>query len=171
MTTQRLGHVAIALVGATALAALFAAVHASAHDQNTSQAAAPFMGRGRGGPMGPGGPMGMLPMLPRELQLTASQNDQIKTIADSHRDEWKALADRARSARTALNSAVTADTLDETTIRAKSADVAAVDADMAVARAHANAEIMQLLTSDQKTKLKSLRAQFSARRPAPHEQQ
>jgi protein CpxP len=171
MTTKKLGHVALALVGATALAALVAAVHASAQDQNTSQAPAPFMGRGRGGPKGPGGPMGIMPMLPHELQLTASQNDQIKAIADSHRDEWKALADRARAAHAALNSAVTADTLDETTIRARSADVAAVDADMAVARAHANAEIMQLLTSDQKTKLKNLRAQFSARRPAPHERQ
>src|SRR5262249_27732342 len=71
MTTKKLGRVALALVGATALAALVAAVHASAQDQNTSQAPAPFMGRGRGGPMGPGGPMGMMPMLPHELQLTA----------------------------------------------------------------------------------------------------
>ncbi|HEY7286062.1 MAG TPA: Spy/CpxP family protein refolding chaperone [Vicinamibacterales bacterium] len=169
--TKRLGHVALALVGATALAALFAAVHASAQDQNTSQAPAPFMGRGRGGPMGPGGPMGMLPMLPHELQLTATQQDQIKAIAQTHRDEWKALADRARSAHDALNSAVTADTLDETTIRAKSADVAAVDADMAVARAHVHGEVMQLLTSDQKAKLKTLKAQFNARRPAPRGQQ
>ena len=169
--TKRLGHVALALVGATALTALAAAVHASAQDQNTSKTPAPFMGRGRGGPMGPGGPMGLLPMLSRELQLTPSQNDQIKAIAATHQNEWKALADRARTAHAGLNTAVTADTLDETTIRARSADVAAVDADIAVARAHANAEVMQVLTSDQKTKLKTLRAQFSARRPSPHGQQ
>jgi protein CpxP len=168
--TKRLGYVAFALVGATALAAVLAATHASAQDQNTNQASGPFMGRGRGGPMGPGGPMGMLPMLPRELQLSQTQNDQIKAIAATHQDEWKALADRSRAAHGALNTAVTADTLDETTIRAKSADVAAVDADMAVARAHANAEVMQVLTSDQKTTLKNLKSQFNGRRPAPHGQ-
>ncbi|HEX7137583.1 MAG TPA: periplasmic heavy metal sensor [Vicinamibacterales bacterium] len=168
--TKRLGHVALALAGATALAAVFAAIHASAQDQNTSQAPAPFMGRGRGGPMGPGGPMGMLPMLPRELELTPTQQDQIKAIAQTHHDEWKALADRARSAHDALSTAVSADTLDETTIRLKSADVAAVDADMAVARAHVHAEVMQVLTSDQKTKLKTLKAQFSGRRQVPRGQ-
>jgi protein CpxP len=109
----------------------------------------------------------MLPMLSRELQLTDTQQDQLKSIAQSHRDEWNALADRARTAHDALNSAVTADTVDETLIRQKSADVAAVDADMAVARAHAYTEVLQILTADQKAKLKTLQAQFSARRSSP----
>lgn len=120
--------------------------------------------------MGQGGPMGMLPMLPREIQLTDAQRDQVRSIADTHRDEWKALADRARSAHDALNNAVTAETVDETTIRAKSADVAAVEGDMAVARAHAHAEVWQILTADQKAKLKELKAQFSSRRPSPRGQ-
>lgn len=130
----------------------------SAQDQNTNQPPPPFAGRpGRfGGPGGFGGPMGMLPMLGRAVTLTDTQKDQITAIAESHRDEWKALADRERDARMALMAAVTADTLDEATIRQKSAEVAAVEADAAVARAHARAEVLQILTPDQRAQLKNL---------------
>ena len=96
--------------------------------------------------------MGILPMLGRDLELTDAQRDQIKAIADSHKDDWKALADRARTAHMALNEAVTADTIDEALIRQKSSEVAAVDADMAVARARAHAEVFQILTAEQKAK-------------------
>jgi protein CpxP len=115
--------------------------------------------------------MGMLPMLPRELGLTDAQRDQVRAIGQTHSDEWKALMTRARTARTALDAAITADTVDEATIRANSAAVAAVDADIAVARAQAHAEVMQVLTADQKTKLKELKAQFNARRQSPRGQQ
>jgi Spy/CpxP family protein refolding chaperone len=116
-----------------------------------------------GGPGGPGGPMGMLPMLGRELNLTPAQRDQIKAIADSHKDEWKALADRERVARTVLNDAIGADTLNEAAIRQKSAEAAAVDADLAVARAHARAEVFQILTDDQKTQLKNMQSAMKKR--------
>jgi protein CpxP len=154
-----LATVALAMAGTAA-----AGVYAAARDQNTSQPPAPFSGRGpggRGGPgrgMGPGAPMGLLPMIGRELQLTDAQRDQVKAIADSHRDEWRGLADRARTAHQALDAAVTANTIDETLIRSKSAEVAAIEADMAVARAHAYAEVVQILTSDQKAKLQTLQA-------------
>ena len=106
----------------------------------------------------------MLPMLGRALNLTDAQRDQIKAIADSHKDEWKALADRERTARTALMTAVTADTIDEAAIRQKSSDVAAVEADAAVARAHAHAEVVQILTADQKAQLKTLTEKGPRRR-------
>jgi len=54
---------------------------------------------------GPGGPMGMLPMLRPQLGLSDAQKDQIRNIAGSHKDEWKALADRSRTAHEALNDA------------------------------------------------------------------
>src|SRR5690242_498074 len=135
--THTMKRLALGAVAAAAIVAGFAGVQA-AQDQNTNPPAGPFMGRGRG-PGGPMGMMGLLPRLGRELQLTDAQRDQIKAIAQSHRDEWKALGDRARAAHQALGAAVTADTIDETLIRQKSADVAAVEADMAVARAHAHA--------------------------------
>ena len=103
--------------------------------------------------------MGMLPMLGRELNLTDAQRDEIRSIAESHKDEWRTLADRERAARAALNELVTAGTVDEAAIRHKSAEVAAADADAAVARAHAHAEVMQILTADQKARLRQRRGQ------------
>jgi Spy/CpxP family protein refolding chaperone len=148
---------ALLAVGVTAGAFLHA------QDQNTNPRLRSFMGQGwSGGPGrfgGPGGPMGMLPMLGRTLNLTDTQKDQIKAIAGAHTDEWKSLADRERTAHAALNDLVIADTIDEAAIRQKSAEVAAVDADAAVARAHAHAEVLQILTADQKTQLKTLISQ------------
>jgi len=95
--------------------------------------------------------MGMLPMMARELNLTDAQKDQIKAIGESHREEWKALSDRGRSAHEALQQAVMSDTVNEALIRQKSAEVAAVEADLAVARARANAEVFRILTPEQKT--------------------
>ena len=173
MTTKRL---ALGLATGVLVLGVGAGVYATA--QNTNQDPRSFsrgMGPGgpggRGGPFdsaqgrrgGPGGPMGMLPMLARELNITDAQKAQIKTIADSHRDEWKALGDRARTAHEALQQAVTADTVDEGLIRQRSAEVAAVEADMAVARARAHAEVFQLLTPEQKTQAKTLQSQVQER--------
>jgi Spy/CpxP family protein refolding chaperone len=111
--------------------------------------------------------MGLLPMLGRELNLTDTQKDQIKAIADTHKEEWKSLADRERAAHEALNALVMADTIDEASIRQKSAEVAAVDADAAVMRAHA--EALQILTADQQAQLKTLISQRRLRpSKSPH---
>jgi protein CpxP len=156
MTTKRL---ALGVATGVLVLGVGAGVYATA--QNTNQDPRPFSRGGRMG--GPGGPMGMLPMLARQLNLTDAQKAQIKTIADSHRDEWKALGDRARTAHQALQQAVTADTVDEGLIRQRSAEVAAVEADMAVARARAHTEVFQLLTPEQKTQAKTLQSQVQER--------
>jgi Spy/CpxP family protein refolding chaperone len=194
--TKTIRNATFGLLAGAVIAAGAAGAYAATQDQNTSQTPPPFMGRGPGGRGGPGGPMGMLPMLPREIQLTDAQRAQLRTIAEAHRDEWKALADRERSARQALDAAVNPENLanpanpanqnpvnpanpanpanpvsiDESLIRQRSADVAAADADLAVARAHAHAEVWQILTADQKAKLQQLKAAFSARRPSPRGQ-
>ena len=145
------------LIALTAVAGVFV----QAQDQNQDpQSQTGHRGRGPGGPDGPGrfggpgGPMGILPMLGRDLGLTEAQRDQVKAIAESHKADWRALADRARDAHMALNEAVTTAPVDEALIRQKSSEVAAVDADMAVARARAHAEVFQILTPEQKEKLK-----------------
>jgi Spy/CpxP family protein refolding chaperone len=143
--------------------AVSAGAYVHAQDQNTNPQPPPFRGRGLGpgGPgRGPGGPMGMLPMFGPQLGLTDAQKDQIKAIATTHTDEWKALADRGRTAHLALDAAITADTVDDALIRQKSAEASAVDADAAVARAHAYAEVLQILTADQKAQLKTLQAEM-----------
>jgi len=153
-----------------------AGAYVHAQDQNTNPQPPPFRGRGgpggpggSGGPGGPGrfggpgGPMGMLPPLPPQLGLSDAQRDQVKAIAGSHKDEWKALADRGRTAHEALDGVITADVVDDGMIRQKSAETAAVEADMAVARAHAYAEVLQILTADQKAQLKTMQAQMKKR--------
>jgi Spy/CpxP family protein refolding chaperone len=125
-----------------------AGAYVHAQDQQTNPQPPPFRGRGMGpgGPgRGPGGPMGMLPML------------------GPHKDEWKALADRARTAHLALDAAITAEPVDDGLIRQKSAEASAVDADAAVARAHGYAEVLQLLTADQKAQLKTMQAEMQKR--------
>jgi len=144
-----------------------AGAYVHAQDQNTNPQPPPFRGRGMGpgGPgRGPGGPMGMLPMLGPRIGLTDTQKDQIKAIADTHKDDWKALADRSRAAHVAVDAAISADTIDEATIRQKSAEAAAVEADIAVARAHARAEVWQILTADQKAQLKTMQAEMKQRK-------
>jgi Spy/CpxP family protein refolding chaperone len=147
-----------------------AGAYVHAQDQNTNPQPPPFHGRGMGpggpgGPgRGPGGPMGMLPMLGPRLGLTDAQQDSIKAIAAAHKDEWKALADRGRTAHLALDDAISADAVNEALIRQKSAEASAVDADVAVARAHAHTEVFQILTADQKAQLKTMQAQMKQRR-------
>ncbi len=160
-TVRRLG---FALGGATMALWLAAGVYASG--QNTNPQPPPFSHRGGPGRFGgPGGPGmgGMLPMLGAALNLTDAQRDQIKTIAQSHRDEWKTLADRARTAHQALQAAVTSGTVDEGLIRQRATEVASVDADMAVARARVFSEVWQILTPDQQAKAKELQTQMQQR--------
>lgn len=126
------------------------------------------MGRraGRPGRM-QAGPLG--PMLGR-LDLTRDQRDRVNQIMESHRDEQRQLADRAMKARDALQDAITG-TFDESAIRARSADVAAVDADQAVAQARIYQEVVQILTPEQQQKLKTLQAEMKDRRAKMQERQ
>lgn len=160
-----LGFTRIGLKAGTAILVLGLAA-AAASAQNTNADPPPFSGdpgrgRGPGGP-GRGGPMGFLgpiPMLASQLELNDAQKDQIKSIAQSHAEEWKGLLDRERAGREALQAAITTAQLDEVTIRQRSAEVAAVDADIAVARARARGEFLQVLTATQQAKLKAMEAQ------------
>src|SRR2546426_6580700 len=154
--------VVLATVAAGAIAlGVTAAERASA--QNTNQDPRPFNGShmgpgGRGGMWGPGGPLAMLRMLGPQLNLTDAQKAQIKSIADSHRDEWKALGDRERTAREALTAAIMADTIDEALIRSQSAELGAVQTDVAVASARARAEVWPVLTPGQQAQGEQMQA-------------
>jgi protein CpxP len=118
---------------------------------------------GRGfGPGGPGGPGGAgLPL--RELELTDAQREQVKGIFDSHKDEFQAIGERLKTARQAQMAAVQAQPLDEASIRAKSADLAAVEADATVLRAKVHAAVFQVLTPEQQEKAKALQAEREKR--------
>lgn len=150
---------------AAAAAALMVTAGAAVWAQDAAQPGPgrPGFGRrGPGGPGGPGGPMGFLPQL-RGLNLTDSQKEQVKAVFDSHKSEMEAIGTRLRTAHKALNDAVTADTFDEGAIRAKSADVAVVEADGAVLRAKVRGEVWALLTPEQQQKARDLQTQMQQR--------
>jgi protein CpxP len=121
-----------------------------------------FGRRGPGGPgmRGPGGPMVSL----RGLDLTDTQREQVRAVMASHQAEFEAQAQKLGPARKALTDAVTAETLDESAIRQRAADVAALEADGAVLRARVHGEIWALLTPEQQQKARDLKAQAEQRR-------
>ena len=126
--------------------------------------------QGPGGPGGPGmrmrggprGPMGFGPGF-RGLDLSDDQKEQLKKIAESHRDEFRAAGEKVRAARDGMQALVEADNLDENAIRAKSAQIAAAEADVMILNAKVRRESLQVLTADQLNKLKEQREQRGQR--------
>ena len=94
----------------------------------------------------------------RELDLTDDQKAQLKSIAESHRDEFRAAGEKARAAHDGMQALVEADSINESAIRAKSAEIAAAEAEVMILNAKVRQESMQVLTSEQQQKLKELRA-------------
>jgi Spy/CpxP family protein refolding chaperone len=93
-----------------------------------------------------GGPLG-LPL--HELQLTAEQQTQVAAIEESYQQERMGKMEALRSAHQELLKAVTAETFDESAIRAASSRVAAAEADAAVLQGSIFAQIRPLLTPAQ----------------------
>ena len=102
-------------------------------------------------------------MMLGRLDLTSDQRDRVRQIMDSHRDEQRTLGDRAAKAHDALQEAMTS-TFNEGGVRARAAEVAAVEADMAVAQARVFSEVYQILTPEQQEKLKKQQAEMKERR-------
>ena len=128
----------------------------------------PQHGMRRGGPGGVpmGGPGGIgFPGL-RQLELSDTQREQIRTITQSHRDEMRQIAERTREAQRALHAATDGSAVNEADIRAKSTALAAALGDRAILRAKINAEIVGVLTAEQQQKLTELRTQREQRRNA-----
>ncbi|MGE0451479.1 MAG: Spy/CpxP family protein refolding chaperone [Vicinamibacterales bacterium] len=138
--------------------------------QQNISAQGPGFGGGRfGGPGGPGGPMGRGgpglagPVPLNRLGLTDDQRSRVRQVMQSHREDQRALAERARTAHQALQDVLASPTFDEAAIRARSADVASVQADMAVLQGRVFGEIYQILTPEQQQKLAELRTQQQER--------
>ena len=130
-----------------------------------------------GGPGGPGmrrgGPLGFGPGF-RELDLTDDQKAQLKTIADSHQNEVRAAGEKIGAARAGMRALIDADAINESAIRAKSAEIAAAEAELMIINAKIRQESLQVLTSEQQQKLKDARTaregQMRQRRPRGQQQ-
>ena len=118
-------------------------------------------GRGRGpGPGGPGGIPGL-----QAVGLTDAQKEQIRTIHEANREQAQQLGQRIGAAQKALDEAA-AGNASESDIRAKASDLANAIADGTIHRAKVNAEILNLLTAEQKQKLEEFRTTMQQRRGA-----
>jgi Spy/CpxP family protein refolding chaperone len=95
----------------------------------------------------------------RALDLTDAQKDQLRQIADSHREEFKAAGEKARVAHDGMRALMDADQIDENAIRAKSQEIAAAEAEVMILNARVRQQSMQILTAEQIAKLKALRDQ------------
>jgi Spy/CpxP family protein refolding chaperone len=105
--------------------------------------------------------MGMLPLGP--LNLTDAQRAEVRSLVEAHRAATQPVLERARTAREALHAAVTATTVDEAAIRARSAELASAEADLAVARARLHADVAKVLTPEQAAELEQARSRRADR--------
>lgn len=105
------------------------------------------------------------PMLERlaELGLTDEQKAQAKEILRQHQPTIQPLVKQSITERRALREVIRAEPVNETAIRAQSAKVAAIEADLAVARAHVVKDLRAVLTDEQIDKLKDMQAEFYER--------
>ncbi len=99
-------------------------------------------GGGQGGRRGGGGPM---------ANLSDEQREALRTLSQDTRE----LNTKLTEARKELNGAVYAETVNEASIREKSAAVAKIEADIAVARAKGFAKIRDKFTAEQIESLKN----------------
>ena len=92
----------------------------------------------------------------QRLNLTDDQKAQIKTIWQSDKDTLKSLFSQLHAARQYLRATIQAAGANETTVRAASAQVAVVEANLAVERMKIFAKIAPVLTDEQRQQLSEL---------------
>ncbi|HXI02419.1 MAG TPA: periplasmic heavy metal sensor [Candidatus Saccharimonadales bacterium] len=114
----------------------------------------PCQGQGPGpgdgwGPHGPG-EMGVLRNLPDDIALTDQQKTEIRQVMDQARTTMDPLMASRDEKQKAVFDAMHAVPVDETAIRSAVQTLSGVDADIAVARAQTHAQVMSLLTQQQK---------------------
>ena len=117
--------------------------------------AGPFVPGGRGG-FGAGFALG-------QLDLSDAQKQQVRDITQRDRDAMRSTMQRLEQAMQAQREAITQVPVNEQAVRAAAAQVALVQADLAVAQARVHADIWNILTPEQQTKAKELEQQAQAR--------
>jgi len=131
---------------AAILAGGLLAVNSFAADSSATPAATPVRGQ-------------ILRRLADRLNLTDDQKSQIKAIIAGEKDTLKNLLGQLHAARKDLRAAIQASDANETTVRAASAKMAAVEADLAVERMKIFAKISPVLTDEQRQQLSDLEQQ------------
>ena len=117
-------------------------------------------GRGFGGPGGRmGGAFGFREVM---RDLTDAQREQVKAIHEKHADRIGPIAERARTAREALDNAVVSG--NAANLQALSIEVGNAETELAFAQAQEQSEIYNVLTAEQKQRIVERRKEMEARR-------
>jgi len=95
-----------------------------------------------------------------ELDLSASQKDQIRTIASEERPGLRESGEAVFTARRDLRAAIHADAFDEGAVRAASQKVAAAEEEFSVKRARMASRIRAVLDPEQRKKADAMRERF-----------
>ena len=154
MTMRRWLAPAVVMV---ALGTLVVADAASAQPPGGRGAHAGRMGR-RGGP-----PLAGQLMHLRALDLSEAQREQIRSIHVQSGEATRAVDQRVRVARQALQDAVTADVVNEGAIRAVANELGMVEGEAAVHRAYLYAQVWQMLTPEQQVAAREAEAEMERR--------
>jgi Spy/CpxP family protein refolding chaperone len=122
-------------------------------------------GPGRGaGPFGPGGRGGFgAGFALGQLNLSDAQKQQVQGIMQRDREQMRSTMQRLNEAMQAQHAAINQVPVNEQAVRAAAAQVASVQADLAVAQARVHADIWNILTPEQQTKAKELEQQAQTR--------
>ena len=114
-----------------------------------------------GGPLG--GLLALNPDLPLPaLNLTDAQREQVRAIMQSHRDEGRAVAEKASGALEALRKA-TEESVDEGAVSQHSQALGAAIGEAAVLRAKVRAEVFAVLTPEQQAEANKIAAERRTR--------
>lgn len=108
---------------------------------------------------GPGPHHGRGQMIERifeRLDLTDDQKQAVHNTMSEHREQTRALHDEMIARRRALGQTIHADLVNESAVRQAAAEVAAVDADLAVMRAQMFQAINKVLTQEQRERMQEL---------------
>ena len=101
--------------------------------------------------------------LATELGMSGQQKQDVKEIFVKVRPQTEPLMKQLKTERRALRTVIQADAIDDSAIRAQSARVAAVEADLAVQKAHVAQQVRAILTPEQVQKFKELQANRDSR--------
>jgi protein CpxP len=101
----------------------------------------------------------ILQRIAKKLNLTDDQKSQIKAVLVADKDPLKTLLGQLHDARKNLRAAIRASDANEAAVRAASARVAGVEADLAVERMKLYGKIAPILTDEQRRKITDLEQQ------------
>jgi Spy/CpxP family protein refolding chaperone len=102
----------------------------------------------------------ILQRVKEKLELTPDQAARIKSVIGGEKETLLGLISRLRDARVSLREAIQAPNANETTVRAASARVAVVEADLAVERLRLFGQISSILSAEQRGELKEIQARI-----------